>query len=113
MSDEISIAPAGGTWVVRAGGAVIGESGDALRLREAGHEDRIYFPRDDIATAFLEPSELSTTCPRKGEASYYTIHTKSGLIQDAAWSYEDPKPAARDIAGYLSFDPEKATVEEI
>ena len=34
MSDHIKIAPASGTWVVRAGGAVIGETKDALELTE-------------------------------------------------------------------------------
>ena len=30
MSDHIKIRPAEGTWTVRAGGAVLGESNDAL-----------------------------------------------------------------------------------
>ena len=33
MSDHITITPAQGTWVVRAGGAVLGETTDALELR--------------------------------------------------------------------------------
>ena len=92
MSDDyITIRPAEGTWVVRAGGAVIGESTRALELREGSYDPVIYFPREDVAMAFLDPSDRTTTCPHKGEASYFTIVTKSTTLPDAVWSYENPK----------------------
>ena len=83
---KITIEPAGGTWSVRAGGAVIGESSNALQLHEDGHAAVIYFPRADIATAFLDASAHTTTCPHKGTASYYSIVTKSRTLENAAWS---------------------------
>lgn len=113
MSDHIKIRPAGGTWVVRAGGAVIGESNNALELIEGSYPPVIYFPRDDIAMAFLEPTETKTTCPYKGNASYYSIIAKSGAIRDAAWSYEDPKADVAEIKDHLAFYPEKVTVEGV
>ena len=100
---KITITPATGTWSVRAGGAVIGESGNALELREDGHEPVIYFPRADIATAFLDASDRKTTCPHKGEASYYSIVTKSRTIENAAWSYESPIEDVAQIEGHLAF----------
>ena len=36
---------------------------------------RIYLPRDHIQPGILEATEHHTTCPYKGEASYYTIKT--------------------------------------
>lgn len=113
MADHIKIRPATGTWVVRAGGAVLGQSDNALELSEGGYDPVIYFPRDDIAMAFMEPSEKTTTCPHKGEASHYSIQTKSVLIEDAAWSYEDPKPGVERIARHMAFYPDKATVEQV
>jgi uncharacterized protein (DUF427 family) len=113
MADQIKTRAARGTWVVRAGGAVIGESSNAVELTEASHEPVIYFPRADIAMAFLEPSGRTSTCPHKGEASYFSIAAKSGLINDAAWSYETPKPGVEAIAGHLAFDPDRVTVEEL
>lgn len=113
MIERIRIEPAQGTFVVRAGGAIIGETTAALRLHETGHEPVIYFPRAAIAMALMEPSETRTTCPFKGEATHYSIQTKSTLLGDAAWSYEAPKPAAAAIAGHVAFYPDKATVEEI
>lgn len=113
MSDHITIRPATGTWVVRAGGAVLGESNAALELTEGDYPAVIYFPRDDIAMAFLEPSDTVSTCPFKGQATYYGIAAKSGLISDAVWSYEDPKDAVAQIKGYLAFYKNKVTVEQV
>jgi uncharacterized protein (DUF427 family) len=113
MADHIKIRPATGTWVVRAGGAVIGESDRALELAEGDYTPVIYFPRDDIAMAFLEPSETASTCPHKGEARYFTIEVKSGPLKDAAWSYEAPRNAVADIAGYIAFYTSTVAVEQV
>ncbi|PWE34046.1 hypothetical protein DDZ14_02470 [Maritimibacter sp. 55A14] len=110
---KIHIRPADGHWVVRAGGAVIGESHEALELTEGDYPPVIYFPRGDIGMAFLDTSDTTTQCPHKGQASYFSIQTKSKLIKDAAWSYEDPIESAARIAGHLAFDPEKVTVEQL
>ncbi|SFG54502.1 Uncharacterized conserved protein, DUF427 family [Palleronia marisminoris] len=113
MAADITIREADGTWVVRAGGAVLGESTRALRLDEAGYDPVIYFPRDDVAMTFLDLSDTRTTCPHKGEASYFSIQTKSVTIPDAAWSYEEPKSEVGEIAGHLAFASEGVTVEQV
>lgn len=111
---EITIREAEGTWVVRAGGAVIGESRAALELAEEGHEPVIYFPRADLAMALFDKTDKTSTCPWKGEASYYAIHTRSTVLENAAWSYEAPLEAAARIAGHLAFYPGDAvTVERV
>lgn len=103
MADHISITKADGTWTVRAGGAVIAESADALELTEGDYAPVIYFPRTDVAMAFLEPGERISTCPHKGDATHYTIVTKSRRLPDAAWSYEAPNPGVARIEGHLAF----------
>lgn len=112
MAGHITIEKAGGTWVVRAGGSVIGESADALILREEGYPEVVYFPRGDIAMAFLDRSEKTTTCPHKGDATYFSLQTSAGSFDDAAWSYEAPKPDMVQIAGHLAFGDE-ITVERV
>jgi uncharacterized protein (DUF427 family) len=99
----IRIRKAEGTWVVRSGGAVLGETSRALELSEDGYAPVIYFPREDVAMAFLDPSSKTSHCPHKGDASYYSIVNKSSVTEDAAWSYEDPNEAAAEIKGYLAF----------
>ena len=103
MSDHIKIRPADGTWTVRAGGAVLGESSNALELTEGEYPMVIYFPREDIAMEFLDTSDTRTTCPHKGEASYFSIVTKSTVLKDAAWSYENPKEGVAAIKDHLAF----------
>jgi len=113
MTLRITIKPADGTWSIRAGGAVLGETNAALELVENGYEPVIYVPRADIAMAFLDPSDKTTTCPHKGQASYFAIIAKSGAIADAAWSYETPHEGLEQIAGHLAFYADKVTVEKI
>ncbi len=113
MSENLSIQKAEGIWVVRAGGAVIAETSAALELTEGNAAPVIYFPRHDVAMAFLERTDSRTSCPIKGEASYYSLITKSTTIPDACWSYEQPREAAARIAGYISFYPERVTVEQV
>jgi len=103
MKSQITIRPAGGTWVVRAGGAVLAESKDAVELVEGERAPVVYFPRADVAMAFLDEAEQVTTCPFKGEAKYYSIVTKSTTLENAAWSYEAPKDAVAEIKDYLAF----------
>ena len=114
MASHISISKAEGTWVVRAGGAVLAESQNALALSEGSYGPVIYFPRDDIAMAFLDASETKSVCPHKGNATYFSIVTKSTTIVDAAWSYEAPKDDVAEIAGHLAFyDTDKVAVEQV
>lgn len=103
MQKHITIRPAEGTWVVRAGGAVIAESRNALELTEGDMPFDIYFPRSDVAMAFLDASDHSTTCTHKGDASYFDIVSKSMTYTNAVWSYEDPKPEVADIKDHLAF----------
>lgn len=113
MADHIRIRPATGTWVVRAAGAVLGESTHALELIEGDYPPVIYFPRADLAMAFFEPTDMKTSCPYKGQASYYTIVAKSGPIANAAWSYEGPKEDVTALKDHLAFYTNKVAVEQV
>ncbi|MEL6521978.1 MAG: DUF427 domain-containing protein [Pseudomonadota bacterium] len=113
MADHITITRADGTWVVRAGGAVLGESANALELTEGDYPPVIYFPREDLGMAFLERTDRSTHCPHKGDASYFTIETKSGPWENAAWSYENPKDSVSRIKDHIAFYTDRVTVERV
>ena len=110
---EIRIYPAEGTWVVRAEGAVIGETRNALELVEGEHPFVIYFPRGDIAMAFLEPSDQGGECPQRGPATRFHITSPGGRMENAAYSYETPPEAMSQIAGHIAFDAAKVTVERV
>jgi uncharacterized protein (DUF427 family) len=92
---------------VTAGGRVIARSPRPKLLFETGLPMRVYVPRGDIAAGVLAPSEKRTTCPYKGEASYWSVDG----IADAAWSYETPLPEATKAQGHVSFDGDGIEVE--
>ncbi len=113
MANHIRITRAEGTWVVRAGGAVLAESANALELAEGSYPPVIYFPREDIGMSFLDPTDTQTTCPHKGTASYFSIVGKSGTVTDAGWSYENPKDEVAAIKDHIAFYTDKVTVEQL
>lgn len=114
MSKRITITPAEGTWVVRAGGAVIGESQAALEMQEDGYTPIIYFPRADVAMAFFDRTDLTSTCPFKGVANYYSIVTKSTTFENVVWTYEAPKDDVAAIKDHLAFyTSDNVTVEQV
>ncbi len=114
MTDHIRITKAPGRWSVRAGGAVLGESDEALELQEGDYPPVIYFPRKDIAMAFLDATDKTTHCPHKGDASYFSVVTKSTVLENAVWSYEAPLEAVARIKDHLAFyTDDGVTVENI
>jgi uncharacterized protein (DUF427 family) len=113
MHSQINIRKLPGTHVVRAGGAVLGESAAALELTEGRLPPVVYFPREDLAMAFLDASDRRSSCPRKGEAEYLTIVLKSGPLADAGWTYPAPLAEAARIAGHVAFDTGRVTVERV
>jgi uncharacterized protein (DUF427 family) len=78
--------------------AVLAESGDTVVL-EGNH----YFPPDSINQQYLKSSETHTTCPWKGQASYYHIEVDGEVNRDAAWTYPNPKEKAQHIKDYVAF----------
>ncbi|MCH2164085.1 MAG: DUF427 domain-containing protein [Marinovum sp.] len=111
---HIRIVRASGKWTIRASGAVIGESTNALELLEGDYPAVIYFPRSDVAMAFLEPTDKVTHCPHKGEASYFSIEAKNRTLENAVWSYENPKETVAAIKDHLGFHTgDYLTVEQV
>ena len=114
MTAQITIRRLDGVWTVRAGGAVLAETRDAIELREGRLPPVVYFPRQDVAMAFLDRTDRVTRCPHKGEASYYSIVTRSATLENVAWSYENPLPQVAAIRDRLAFAAgDRVTVERI
>jgi len=66
-------------------------------------EGNQYFPPDAVKREHLKPSSTHTTCPWKGEASYYDVVVNGETNKDAAWYYPEPKPAAAEIKDHVAF----------
>jgi uncharacterized protein (DUF427 family) len=85
------------------GGEAIADSRRAMLLHESGHQPVYYFPPEDVRSEFLEPSERHTRCPKKGEASYYTIRAGDRVVESGAWYYPDPLEGTPPIKGLVAF----------
>lgn len=98
---------------VRVAGHVIADSDQALMLKEADYPEVAYLPRKDVEMGFLAKTFHETHCPYKGQAAYYTVHIEGRLLENAAWSYEDPFPAAMAVKDRLAFYPDKVEIYEV
>ncbi|KAF2817256.1 DUF427-domain-containing protein [Mytilinidion resinicola] len=66
-------------------------------------EGNIYFPPSSITKSYFTPTDTTTFCPWKGNASYYTIAVDGKELKDAAWYYPEVKEKAKNIEGYVAF----------
>jgi len=102
---HITLTLAPGNHVIRAGDTVIGMTDHAITLAEGSYPPVLYVPRADIDMALLTRTTRQTTCPHKGVASYYSVTTPAGTLDNAVWSYETPITGVEAIAGHLAFYP--------
>ena len=79
-------------------GALLADS-DKTIIIEGNH----YFPPDSVDSQYFQKSDTHSTCPWKGEASYYIIKVGDQINTDAAWYYPQPKEAAAEIKDYVAF----------
>ena len=66
-------------------------------------EGNVYFAQSALKQEHFRPSQKHTTCPWKGEASYYDVVVGDAVNSDAAWFYPEPKLAASQIKGRVAF----------
>ena len=67
-------------------------------------EGNAYFPPSAILDkSIFQPSALTTYCPWKGTASYYTLSVDGQTLKDAAWYYPQPKEKASNIKDHVAF----------
>lgn len=88
---------------VEVGGETIADSRAVMLLHESGHQPIYYFPPDDVRSDVLEPSDRRTRCPKKGEASYYTIRVGDHVVDAGAWYYPEPLDSAPPIKDLVAF----------
>lgn len=72
-------------------------------LHETGILPVHYFPKDDVRFDLLEPTDHSTYCPFKGDASYWTLRLGGRTEENVAWGYAEPLEGAPAMADYVAF----------
>ena len=89
------------------GGETIADTTDAITIHEADYPPVHYIPSGDVRTELMTPTDNSTHCPFKGDASYWTINAGSETAENAVWAYKRPFDEVADIKDYMAFYPNR------
>ncbi len=79
-------------------GTVLAESDETVVV-EGNH----YFPPGSVNREYFTPTDHTTRCPWKGDASYYDITVDGQTSSNAAWYYPAPKEKAAQIRDHVAF----------
>lgn len=79
-------------------GTVIAESSETIKI-EGNH----YFPPSSLKKEYFVASDLHSSCPWKGVASYYDIAINGEVNKDAAWYYPNALEKAIHVKDYVAF----------
>lgn len=95
---------------VEAANVTLVDTADTLVVYETALEPRLYVDPRVVRMDLLRASTTETYCPYKGTATYWTARIGDIVLDDVAWSYEDPLPESTPLRHFLSFDDSRVTV---
>jgi uncharacterized protein (DUF427 family) len=72
-------------------------------LHETALPPRLYVPESDLDASAFVPTEFSTHCPFKGDATYRSLVVGDRAVENALWAYPQPTAEAPWLAGYASL----------
>ncbi len=84
-------------------GETIVDSTAALIMRESHHVPVYYFPQADIRMDLMRPTDHTSYCPFKGEATYHSLAVGERTAENVMWGYREPYAESIDITGYGGF----------
>lgn len=86
------------------------DTDDTVIVFETALAPRLYVHPSLVRTEVLQRTDTTSYCNYKGYATYWAAVIDETVVADVAWSYDDPPPEASPIAGFFSFDPDRADV---
>ena len=95
---------------VEVAGETLVDTDDTIILFETSVTTKLYVSPRHVRTDLLRRTGTTTWCNYKGEATYWAAVVDGTVVEDVAWSYEDPLPESTQVAGYLSFEPERVNL---
>lgn len=92
-------------WRIRVihGGEVIADAPSAIRILETSQPPAYYVNPKFVNEALLLPSERTSYCEWKGVATYASVLSETGTVDDAAWQYLNPTAGFSSISGFWAF----------
>jgi uncharacterized protein (DUF427 family) len=89
------------------GDSLVLDTRRARLLHETGIRPVVYAPLEDYDESLLEPTQTTSHCPFKGDASYWSLRVGDDVREDALWAYEQPLEQAAWLAGFAALYPGK------
>ena len=86
------------------------DTDDTVIVFETSLSPRLYVSPTHVRTDLLRGSPTTSYCNYKGEATYWSAVVNDTVIEDVAWSYDNPLPESLPITGYLSFDAKRVAL---
>jgi uncharacterized protein (DUF427 family) len=80
------------------GGQTVIDTTAGRLLYESGLPPVLYVPTADVRADLIERTDLSTHCPFKGDAAYWT----AAGVENALWGYPEPIESASWLSGYMA-----------
>ncbi len=80
------------------GGETVIDTTGGMLLYESTLPPVLYVPQQDVRADLIEPTDHSTHCPYKGDASYWT----AAGVENALWGYKEPIESAAFLRGYVA-----------
>ena len=96
---------------VEVAGTTLVDTADTVILFETSLDPRLYVAPGLVRTDLLRRTGTTSYCNYKGEATWWAAVIGDTVVEDVAWSYEDPLPESSPVKGHLSFDLERASVD--
>jgi uncharacterized protein (DUF427 family) len=89
---------------VRVNGETVADTTRPTLLFETGLPTRYYIPKIDVRMDVLRASEVTTSCPYKGTANYYSLAVPGAdVVENIAWFYRTPIPQVPTIENMVCF----------
>jgi len=104
---DVKLEAAPGRVRVMFGGEAIVDTTQAFVLLETRHTPVYYFATSDVKASALSPTDHSSHCPFKGDASYWSLKVGGQVSENAVWNYPTPLPEVPQLASLMAFYPDR------
>jgi len=107
---RVDILPSNRSIEVKVDGHTIASSPNAMHLLETSLPTRYYLPFSSVDQSYIQPSDLITKCPYKGDAEYYDVVVDGQVHKNLIWYYRLPTQESAQVAGMVCFYNEKVDI---
>jgi uncharacterized protein (DUF427 family) len=91
-------------------GTTLVDTADTMVVFETALAPLLYVDPSLVRTDLLRRSDTTSYCNYKGYATYWSAIVGDAVVEDVAWSYDDPMPETLPLKGFFSFDTTRADV---